>query len=84
MKEFYDDGLGSMDAISILVGSLRGRSFAEKGCVELYYNGRSFDEGITLYTMDKTEQVKNGSISFLPYLNKDGSARLKVICCAVN
>ena len=55
MKEFYDDRLDAADAISTLADGLNGKSFIEEGCVEPYYKGGTFDEGVTLYIADKTQ-----------------------------
>lgn len=83
MKEFYDDRLDAADAISTLANGLNGKAFIEEGCVEPYYEGWTIDEGVTLYIADKTQQEKNGAVSFLPYLNTSGNARLKIVCCVM-
>ena len=80
MKIFYKDAFDQMDVISTLTASVEGKYGR---CVKPYYEGRPFHEGVTLYMADKPEQAENEAISFLPGLNKDGSARLKIICCAV-
>ena len=81
MTIFYKDSFNKTDVISTLTASVEGKYGSS---VKPYYEGRPFYEGVTLYLADKPEQTENKAISFLPGVNEDGSARLEIICCAVN
>ena len=80
MTFFYKDEFDKKDVISTLTSNIEGK-YGRR--VKPYYEGRPFYEGVTLYMADKPEQAENEAISFLPSRNKDGSARLEIICCAV-
>ena len=82
MTVFYDDALAGVSAISNLTANLDGKFLVRNGCLEPFHKGKPFDEGVTLKLTDNPWRAENTVVSFIPFLNGNGQARMEIRCCA--
>lgn len=82
MTVFYDDALAGVSAILNLTANLDGKFLVRNGCLEPFHKGKTFDEGVTLKLTDNPWRAENMVVSFIPFLNGNGEARLEIRCCA--
>lgn len=69
--------------VSVLGSNIAGKHFVCGRCLEPFYERKLLSEGVELLLADGPEQPANWGLSILPYLDKDGSPRLKIVSCAV-
>lgn len=69
--------------VSVLESNIAGKHFVCGRCLEPFYEGKLLSEGVELLLADSPEQLVNWSLSILPYMDKDGSPRLKIVSCAL-
>lgn len=82
MTVFYDDALDGVSAISTLTSKLDGKFLVSNRCLEPFREEKSFDEGVTLKLTDDSGREENMVVSFIPFLNGNGQARMEIRCCA--
>lgn len=79
------DGRGNdIQALWALESVLEGKALCYEKCAETLYNSQNPCEGITLNLADDPEQMCDTVVTFIPYIDDEGKARLKIDCHSVS
>lgn len=79
------DGRGNdIQALWALESVLEGKALCYEKCAETLYHSQNPCEGITLNLADDPDHRCDTMVTFMPYIDDGGRARLKIDCHSVS